>query len=202
MEQVFNIIIISIISYFALYIVIWMHEVGHAFFYWMYGYKKKFLQVTVKPFLFFSTPAPVDMEKIKSITPLQELVISYAGIVVNIVSGSIMGLLIKVSDVSNVYLCLFLYQFITLHLAEAISYLVLGNIYLVSDMKNIAEVNPKLRVPNFIIGLVLLVPYVIVLEQVPNIIFIGVLVFNIFTILCMGIGRYIFTFINSKKKNI
>ena len=44
-----------VLGYAALYSVIWLHEVGHAFFYQLYGYKRCFLHVTVKPYLFSLT---------------------------------------------------------------------------------------------------------------------------------------------------
>lgn len=40
---------------------------------------------------------------------------------------------------NNVYVNLFISQFISLNLVEAITYLVIGNIYLVSDMKILLE---------------------------------------------------------------
>lgn len=187
-----------LISYIVLYIVIWMHEVGHALFYWKFGCKKNFLHVTVKPYLFFSTPAPVDENKLELITSKQNLCISYAGIIVNILSAAIMGVVINTIKFSNNYLVLFIYQFETLHLAEAISYLVLGNIYLVSDMKEIARINTKLRPLNFFIGILIIIPYVKMYQQVSKENYIFVLLFNLLTIICMGLGRIIFTYKASK----
>ena len=46
-----------------------------------------------------------------------------------------------------------------MNLVEAITYLVIGNIYLVSDMENVARINSKLRSINFVIGLVITILY-------------------------------------------
>lgn len=43
------------VSYIALYLVIYLHEVRHALLYHRYGCKKKWYKVTVKPYMFFST---------------------------------------------------------------------------------------------------------------------------------------------------
>ena len=51
------------IGYAALYIVIYLHEVGHAIWYCRFGCKKNWYHVTVKPYLFFSTPLPVDINQ-------------------------------------------------------------------------------------------------------------------------------------------
>ena len=81
-----------------------------------------------------------------------------------------------------------------------ISYLVLGNIYLVSDMKSIADTKPKLRPVNFILGIFISVKYVIFIQQLPQQIFSIVLSFNLFAIICMGGGRIAFTYYYSKKQ--
>lgn len=189
-----------IISYVAFYLVIWFHELGHSFFYWKYGCKENCLKVSVKPYLFFSTPAPVDEEKAEQLTPKQNLIMSYGGIFVNLFLAFVISILIQISPIKNNYIELFIYQFVTLHLAEAISYLVLGNIYLVSDMKSIADTEPKLRPVNFILGIFISVIYVIFIQQLPQQIFSIVLIFNLIAIICMGGGRIAFTYYYSKKQ--
>ncbi len=114
-----NLIFIIIISYLTLYLVIWLHELGHSFFYWKYGCKENWLKVSVKPYLFFSTPAPVDEEKAEHLTTKQNLPILYGGIVVNLFLAFMIIIVIEITSISNNYIELFLYQFVTLHLSEA-----------------------------------------------------------------------------------
>ncbi len=106
---------------------------------------------------------------------------------------------IEITSISNNYIELFLYQFVTLHLSEAISYLVLGNIYLVSDMKGIANIKPILRPINFILGILTCVIYFIFIKQIPQYILPVILTFNLIVIICMGVGRIVFTYYYSKK---
>lgn len=189
-----------LLSYIAIYIVIWMHEVGHAVFYWKYGCKKNFLKVTIKPYLFFSTPAPIEIEKLKMLTSRQHLIIGYGGILVNLLSTLIVFPIACHIEFANQWIELFLWQFLTLHFAEAISYLVLGNIYLVSDMLVIAQINPKLRIINFIAGVFLTILYIGIMNQVPYTIITIVMIYNLVTIACMGGGRIVFTYLHNKKE--
>lgn len=196
-----NILLKIFISYLTLYLVIWLHEIGHSFFYWKYGCKENWLKVSVKPYLFFSTPAPVNEKKAEQLTPKQGLIISYGGVLVNLVFAFVVILANEIYPIKNNYLELFAYQFATLHLSEAISYLVLGNIYLVSDMKSIADIKPILRPVNFALGILVSVIYFIYIRQVPQQIFSIILIFNSLVIVCMGIARIAFTYYYSKKSN-
>ena len=84
-----------VLGYAALYSVIWLHEVGHAFFYQLYGCKRCFLHVTVKPYLFFSTPRPVDEELADHLPPRRDLVVSYGGIGVNLAAARVTGVMLS-----------------------------------------------------------------------------------------------------------
>lgn len=182
-----------VLGYAALYSVIWLHEVGHAFFYQLYGCKRCFLHVTVKPYLFFSTPRPVDEELAGHLPPRRDLVVSYGGIGVNLAAALVTGVILSQMGKIHPFLHFFLLQFLTLHLAEMVSYLVIGNLYLVSDMKNISDICPRLRIVNFCIGLLICVPYFAIFWRIPEVFFPVILFYNAVTILCMGIGRVIFT---------
>lgn len=187
------------ISYFTLYIVILFHEWGHSFLYWKYGCKDNWIKVTVKPYLFFSTPRPVDEIKAEQLLDNQKLLIAYGGIIVNLIS-SILGIIItSMYSINNEYITLFISQFISLNLVEIVTYLVIGNLYLVSDMKEIARVNSKLRPVNFSLGVIISIFYFQYLLKLQENIIGIVLAFNLIVIICMGVGRIIFTYIYSKK---
>lgn len=177
-----------------------MHELGHSFFYWKYGCKENWLKVSVKPYLFFSTPAPVNEEKAEYLKSKQKLIISYGGIAINLFMAFVVSIIIKVISIESDYIQLFLYQFETLNLAEAISYMVIGNIYLVSDMKNIANIKPILRSMNFILGVFISGIYFLFIKQLPQQIFNIIFIFNMIVIICMGMGRIAFTYYYSKKE--
>lgn len=190
--------IISIfISYIALFLVICIHEMGHAFFYHKYGCKENWWQVTVKPYLFFSTPLPIDMEKAKLLSHKQKIIIASGGIIANLIFAVITFFILQ-SVNQNYYIRLFLYQFLTLHLAEIVSYLVIGNIYLVSDMANIASSKAALRPVYFILGIVIGIFYVLFLIHIPQDYKLIITLFNAITILCMSGGRIIFTVIHKR----
>ena len=194
MELLFKIII----SYFALYLVILLHELGHSFFYWKFGCKENWIKVTVKPYLFFSTPALVDENKADLLKDKDDLIISYAGITVNLIVALLAVVLNYFYSSNNVYVNLFISQFISLNLVEAITYLVIGNIYLVSDMENVARINSKLRSINFVIGLAITIFYLKYLFTLQGSILSVVIISNLLVILCMGLGRIIFTYLYSK----
>lgn len=86
-----------------------------------------------------------------------------------------------------------------MNLVEAITYLVIGNIYLVSDMENVARINSKLRSINFVIGLAITIFYLKYLFTLQGSILSVVIISNLPVILCMGLGRIIFTYLYSKK---
>ena len=189
-----------IISYLALYLVIYIHEIGHGLFYYKYGCKKHWWQVTVKPYLFFSTPQPIDNEKVKLLSANQNIVIASGGVVINLVTALLTFFILTMVDI-NYYVNLFLYQFLSLHLAEAVSYLVIGNIYLVSDMELVTQSKSILRPVYFVFGLFIGVLYIMFLIDLPIEYGYIVVIFNILTIVSMGVGRVLFTLIHKKKSN-
>ena len=87
-----------------------------------------------------------------------------------------------------------------MNLVEAITYLVIGNIYLVSDMENVARINSKLRSINFVIGLAITIFYLKYLFTLQGSILSVVIMSNLLFILCMGLGRIIFTYLYYKIK--
>lgn len=127
------------------------------------------------------------------------MIIAYGGIVANFIVALLGIILISIYSINNYYINLFISQSISLHLAEAITYLVIGNIYLVSDMEVIAKINAKLRPINFALGVVISIFYFQYLLQLQQSILGVVIVFNLLVIISMGIGRIVFTYIYSKK---
>lgn len=87
----------------------------------------------------------------------------------------------------------------TLNLSEIVSYLLIGNIYLVSDMAIVANEYPRLRIPNFILGLMITAAYVWILVKIPSAFQWFVIIWNIITIVSMCGGRIVFSLCKSIK---
>lgn len=188
-----------LIGYAVLYIVVWLHEIGHAIFDCKFGVKDCWYKVNVKPYIFFSTPGQIDSEKLQTLSKGKLLAIAYGGILVNSGFAILMGILIMLLPVSNIYISFAMWLFLTLHLAEIVSYLFIGSLYPVSDMQIVQQVKPSLRIPDILVGGLIGVIYVMALCKLPIGFKTDVLVWNIITILCMAVGRIIFTIIYSKK---
>ena len=90
-------------------------------------------------------------------------------------------------------------MFTTLHAAEVVSYLLVGSIYLVSDMKMVNQYMPILRIPNIIFGALFTVCYVFILKSIPESFRVFVIVWNVITIISMCAGRIVFS-IRAEKK--
>ena len=119
----------------------------------------------------------------------------------NALFAIITGVVIFLVGECNEYLRLALWLFMTLHIGEIVSYLFVGSIILVSDMKIVDQHMPELRIPNLILGAVLAVLYVYLLIHVPGEVRVFVAVWNIITVLSMCAGRIIFTLIANKRTN-
>ena len=187
------------IGYVVLYSVVWLHEIGHSIFVYRYGVKDNWIRVNVKPYIFFSTPGKLNNEVWDSLTPKQYTVIAYAGIGANALCAAVASFFIVINPFNSVYIRLALWMFLSLHIGEIFSYLFIGSIYLVSDMAIIAQVNPKLRIPNIIIGFLFTVLYIVILYSIPSEIKVFVIIWNIITVSSMIMGRIIFS-IKSKKR--
>lgn len=66
-------------------------------------------------------------------------------------------------------------------------------------MENVARINSKLRSINFVIGLAITIFYLKYLFTLQGSILSVVIMSNLLVILCMGLGRIIFTYLYSKK---
>lgn len=185
-----------ILGYVALFAAVWLHETGHSFWNCKFGCKSDWFHVQVKPYIFFSTPGPVDGDKYQALPPLKRTLAAYGGIIANLFWSVICGVIINAVKSGNVYLLFFLWMFMTLNLSEIVSYLLIGNIYLVSDMAIVANEYPKLRIPNFILGMMLTVVYAVTLVRIPSVFQGFIIIWNILTIVSMCGGRIVFSLLH------
>ncbi len=182
-----------VIGYMILFAVVWLHEIGHALWYPKFNLRKAWWKVQVKPYIFFSKPGAVDEKVWQNLTPTQYVLIAYGGIMANAAFAIISIPLIIAVGNGNQYLQVALWLFMTLHVGEIVSYLFIGSIFLVSDMKIVNQFMPRLRVPNLIIGTALTIAYLFLLINIPKEFNIFVIIWNIITVLSMCAGRIIST---------
>ena len=181
------------IAHLVLYAVVWLHEIGHALWYRRYGLKRDWWKVQVKPYLFFSTPGAVDEDAWQALEPMQVVSIAYGGIMANALFAVLSGALILALRDADSYLQLALWLFMTFHMGELVSYLLVGSIILVSDMKLVHTYLPGARVPNILVGTIILIAYLYVLSMVPEGSKLFVLIWNAATVISMCAGRIVST---------
>lgn len=191
-------IIYFLLAYAALFAGVWLHEIGHSLLNYKFGCKDHWIHVQVKPYIFFSTPGPVNIDKYQALTPVKRTISAYGGIISNLFWSIISGAVIAVVKPENPYLLFFLWMFLTIHLSEIVSYLLIGSIYLVSDMEIIINEYPGLRIPNLISGLLLTAVYLFTLLHIPSSFQWFIILWNIITIVSMCGGRIVFSLLHKK----
>lgn len=189
-------ILYSLLAYCALYAAVWLHELGHALLNARFGCRPGWSRVQVKPYVFFSNPGPVDLDKYRALAPWQRTLAAYGGVIANLLWAGAGGALLLLLQPENGYVQLFLWMFTTLHLAEIVSYLVVGSIYLVSDMAIAVQEYPCLRLPNIAAGLAVTAVYLWALLRVPADFRVFAAVWNLLTVLSMCAGRIVFSLLH------
>ena len=189
------------IGYITLYLVIWSHEVGHAFFYYKYGCKSNPFNVTIPLYLAFSTPQPIDLEKEKNLSLKQKFIVGIGGILVNIIFGFVGLIIIKNIEIKhNNFYQFFLYSFVLFNFIEAASYTVINNIYVAGDILEVQNYKPKYRIPLFIIGLVITYIIINLIINSPTAWRFGLIIISVVLAFLMGSSRVIFNIIIKSKK--
>jgi len=190
-----------IVGYIASYLVIWSHEVGHAYFYHKFGCKDNFFKVTVPSYLIFSTPQPIDLNKAKLLSLKEKFIVGIGGILVNIIFDSLGFILIKNIEIQadNLY-HFFWYSFVLFHLVEAASYTVLNNIFVASDIVEVQNYKPIYRIPLFLLGLVVMYFVINLLINSPQAWRLGLILVTCVLALLMGVLMVVFGCLMSKKQ--
>ena len=188
-----------LIGYIALYLAIWLHEVGHAVIFAKYNCKDNPFDVYVPLYLFFSTPNPVHQEKVEKLNLKQIYHVGIAGIITNLVFGLPIFILLLWLGFPNNLGFFFLFSFALFHLVEAATYLIISNIFLSSDMVLVQQYNPKLRVPFFLAGLLIVGVILYMIINCPESWRTGLISAVIIMTISMGLGRIIFTKLNTVK---
>jgi len=193
-------VVYFILGYIALYSVIWLHEVGHGMVYAKYKCKDNPFDVHVPLYLFFSTPNPVNREKASKILSHRQIsYVGMGGIAVNIIFGIPSFILLVYLNFPESIFYYFLFSFSLFHLVEAAAYLVISNIFLSSDMLLVHQYKPILRIPLFIIGLVIIGLISFMIMNGPESWRLSFVIAIFLMTACMVIGRIIFTKLQTAK---
>lgn len=191
----------SVLGYIALYAGVWLHEVGHSLWNYKFGCTEHWSRVQVKPYIFFSTPGPVDLERYQALASWKRTLAAYGGILANLCWSLVSGVTLAVLGTENELLLFFLWMFLTLNLCEIVSYLLIGSIYLVSDMAVVVQEYPKLRMLNLIAGVLLAAVYVWALIRIPMAFRGFILIWNLVTLVSMCGGRIVFSLLHQRAQN-
>lgn len=192
-----------IIGYISLYFVIWLHEVGHAIMYKKYGCKKNAFKVSVPFYFAFATPNPIDLNELRKINSRQNFYVGIAGIVVNLIFGTVGFMMIKgIRFNPNSLFYFFIYSFTIFHFVEAATYMVINNIYVASDIVSVQNYKPLYRLPLFLLGLVVIFMIINLLINGEENWKTGLIIATIVTACMMGVLRIIFSILNKKTSQV
>lgn len=177
------------LCYATLWLVVWLHEVGHGLLYRLFGCKRNPLRVQTPPWLLFSSPAPVDRERADQLPPRKAALIHYGGVFANVLCALAVWLVLRFGAAESRWLLLFLWSFLTLHLNEAACCLLLGSLYPADDMAYAVRACGALRYVNLAAGVALAAGCVVMLRSGPTADKLLMVVFNIVGALCWLPGR-------------
>jgi|GEM_PF-1466473 len=150
-----NLLLALMLCYCLLWLAVWLHEVGHGLFYRLYGCKGNPLRVTVPPSLFLSSPAPVDREKADQLPPRRVALIWYGGVLADLLWAAVCVLVLRFAVITSFWVLLGVWLFLCFHMAEAVSCLLPGSIFLHGDMAYVARACAPLRWISLLAGMAL-----------------------------------------------
>jgi hypothetical protein len=189
--RLYKILINVITVYCALYSTIWLHELGHALFYYGYGCKTKLFQLHVPFYFAAANPGIIEQTCYNLLSSYQHVWASMGGIIVNLILASGMYfMLLKCKNYPKI--ALFANFFILSNLIEAASYLTLCNIRPMGDITAVAQYFPLLRIPLGLIGAGLIFIIIRFIQTIQRPLRIGMIIFCIATVFCMFGLRFLF----------
>jgi hypothetical protein len=177
--------------YCALYSTIWLHEFGHAIFYYSYGCKLELFQLHVPFYFAAASPGQIEQTCYNLLSSYQHIWASMGGIIMNLVLAlGMYVVLLKYKNYSKIIL--FANFFILSNLIEAASYLTLNNIRPMGDITEIAQYFPLFRIPLALIGTGLIFIIIRFIQNIQKPLRFGMVVFFIATVVCMFGLRFLF----------
>ena len=105
-----TLVLYFLLGYCALFSVVWLHEIGHSLWNFWFGCRAGWLRVQVKPYIFFSTPGPVNLDKYQALAPWQRTLSAYGGVLANLLWGTIGGGILLLAKPGNSYVQFFLWR--------------------------------------------------------------------------------------------
>ncbi len=180
-----------LIVYLALYCAIWLHELGHALFYYGYGCKPELFSLHVPFYFAGASPGQIDQSCLDSLTRYQIIWASMGGILENILAAALIYLVLtRLKKYS--WIVLFGNFFILSDLTEAASYLILNNIIPMGDLVPVVQYFPVLRILLGISGIGILIVIIRFIRSFPRHDRIVMTVFCLVTAICMFGLRFFF----------
>jgi hypothetical protein len=187
----YRILVNVIIVYCALYSTIWLHELGHALFYYGYGCKSELFQLNVPFYFAAANPGSMDQNCCNLLSRYQHVWASMGGIIVNLLLASGMYFMV-LRNKNYPKIALFANFFILSNLIEAASYLTLNNIRPMGDITAVAQYFPLLRIPLGLIGAGIIFIIIRFIQIIQRPFRIGMIIFCIATVVCMFGLRFLF----------
>lgn len=197
MKKLIQVFPYTLLAYSAMYFTIWLHELGHALAYNYFGCKNDIWNLHVPLYFANANPAPINEVKAATLAHWQQFYISLAGIAMNIILALSSWLFLNIKSIKHFrFIYFFLILFLLSHLLEAATYLTISNIIPLSDMIGVQQYNPTLRIPLFLLGLLLVFAITSLIGNAPQSWRRGMIFFSIAAALAMGGLRLLFTIIN------
>jgi len=189
--RLYKIFISFLTVYFALYSTIWLHELGHALFYYGYRCKSELFQLNVPFYFAAANPGQIEPTCFNLLSSYQHVWASMGGIIVNLLLASGMYfMLLKCKNYPKI--ALFANFFILSNLIEAASYLTLNNIRPMGDITAVAQYFPLLRIPLGLLGAGLIFIITRFIQTIQKQLRVGMIIFCVATVVCMFGLRFLF----------
>lgn len=193
MKKLLKILPYILLAYAAMYSTIWLHELGHSLAYHYFECKQDVLNFYVPAYFANANPYPVDEAKSATLASWQYFYISLAGIAMNLLLALGIWLILQSNLKFTPLLYFFIIMFLLSNLLEVATYLTISNIYPLSDMIAVQQYNPILRIPLFLLGLLLMYGIITLIMNAPKTWQKGMTIFSMVAALAMGGLRLLFT---------
>lgn len=193
MKNLFKTFTYIFLAYAAMYSTIWLHELGHSLAYYYFDCKDDIMNLHVPVHFANANPYPVNETKVATLDTWQHFYISLAGIIINLVLALGTWFLLQTKVKKYLLVYFFIIMFLLSNLLEAATYLTIGNICLLGDMLGVQNYNPMLRIPLFILGLLLVYSMIALIITAPKTWQRGMTIFSVVAAVSMSGLRLLFT---------
>ncbi len=156
MKTLLRILILILSGYSALYVTIWLHELGHALVFRRVGCNPLLWDVDVPWHFGNANPGPIDPVCLERLSSEALFYGSMGGVLVNLVMAVLVYAVLSTARSLPDLIRNWLLFFGLAHLVEVTTYFTISNIVPLSDMLGVQAYEPMLRLPLFLAGLVMI----------------------------------------------